>query len=79
MSLEEYSALKRQLERLRREADREAGAHQQRLEQLQKEFGCSTLEEAEELITTLESKRDKLQAKRDKAYATFLEEYGDKL
>jgi uncharacterized protein involved in exopolysaccharide biosynthesis len=56
MQLSEYNQLKRQVESRRQEYDREQGAYQQTMRQLKEEFGCSSLDDAERLLSKLKRK-----------------------
>ena len=79
IDLKTYNKLKAAVDEKQSEADKAAGAFEQALLQLKKEFGCSTVEEAKIKLAELEEK-EKVTAKAyEKCLAEFIEKYGDAL
>ena len=58
-SLETFLALKKQVEKYQREADRAEGAYEQLSKRLREEFSCTSLEEAKTLLEKLEKEEQK--------------------
>ena len=54
IDLDQYSRLKKRIDEKQREKDRSEGALQQTLEQLKKDFNCSSIEKAESLLLKME-------------------------
>lgn len=79
MNLDEYTSLRREVERKQREADRAQGALEQVKKQLKEEFACTSLEEAEKLLRQLERKCEKQEALLDKELAEWKKKYGGSL
>ena len=52
-ALQRYLDLKEKADRLRREADRAAGAEEQLMKRLKEEFGCDSVKKAESLLENL--------------------------
>lgn len=83
MDLKTYQKRHAELEKIRRRRDQSQGALNELLEQLRKEHGCSTIEEADELLEQLRTKlaqaRKKLKKqlkKFDAEWTEYLEELG---
>ena len=74
-----YDKLKKQVERCRREADKAKGALGQLTAQLKKEFGCSTVEEAEKLLASLARDEERLEKEFDKVVKNFEAKWKDVL
>lgn len=62
ISLKEYEALRARQEDLQRRAERQKGARDEILKQLQKDFGCSTLKEARAKLAKMQEKEELLKA-----------------
>ncbi|MDE2095801.1 MAG: hypothetical protein KGL39_00980 [Patescibacteria group bacterium] len=78
IDIREFQRLKDKIENLRREKERKRGALEQLLPQLQKEFQCSDLEQAEVLIRELEQKRATTEKQVETAFAELLERFQGK-
>ena len=79
MNVEKYQKLKKRVESLKAEADRAEGAKEQLMQKLQDEFDCSTVKEADELLSSLEVKKKKVESKYVKALTAFEDKWGEKL
>lgn len=79
MNLERYTKLKSEADQRRREADRAEGALQQLMGQLERDFGCRTLEEADARLAELEEEARGLEEQFDAALAAFEREWGERL
>jgi predicted transcriptional regulator len=79
ISLDRYNEVKRQIERLKKEAARAEGVHSQLMKQLKDEFGVETLDEAKTLLAKLSKEADKAEAEFEKTLNEFEEEWGDRL
>ena len=79
MDLEEFTNLKKKLDKYRKEADMSLGARNKLLEQLKEEFACNDLQEAEVKAKSLQGKLDKTKKQREDSWKTWYEEYGAKL
>ncbi len=77
--LNEVTALKAKVDRLRRDADRAAGALEQAMARLKTEFKCDSLEAAQKLLKKL--RRDESEAREafEKKLAAFQKEWADEL
>lgn len=79
ISLDDYSALARRVEELKRKRDRAAGAAEERKRQLKEEFGCKTLDEARTLLTKKQKQERKLNEEYLNAKEAFEKKWKDKL
>jgi len=79
MNLEEYKRLKKKVEDLQRESNRAEGKLKGLMDRLEEEQGCTSLKEADEKVTKIQDRLQKLEDKFDKALETFKEKWGDKL
>ena len=77
-NLTDLTVLKRKVETLKSEVDQAKGALDSAMERLS-EFGCSTIEEAEKILITLQSQADEAKADFDKSMAEFEEKWKGKL
>jgi hypothetical protein len=77
--LDALVALKTKVEKIRRDADRASGAYDQGLAQLKKDFGCTTLEEAQKLLEKLKKDTELSRQNYQTALKTFEAKWGDKL
>lgn len=78
-TVEDLTNLKAKVERLRREADKAAGALGQAMKQLRKDFDCGTLKEAQKLLDELEKKEVKSKEKFNKEMRKFEEKWKEGL
>lgn len=69
--LDDYQALKRKVENLRREAHQAEGALKEIATRLKKEFGCDSIEEAKALLDKLLKKEIALARRVTKAKRAF--------
>ena len=76
MKVEQYQELKTAVEEKQRTADRAAGAFDQALQQLEKSFGCKTVEEAKARLTLLEAEEQEAKAKFETALEKLKKEWG---
>jgi len=79
IDLDEYNELKRLADKLKAEADRTAGALDQLMGDLEKEYGCKTLAEAEAELERLERVAEKAEVAYNKELEKFKAAWGDKL
>lgn len=79
MNLKKYNQLQTTVEGLRKEANKAAGALDQLMSQLKKEFGCKTLEEAENLLRDLTKKEKRLAKQFEEGLQEFEKDFGEKL
>ena len=79
MELDQYQKMKKQMERLRSEAERAKGKEEQLLKQLQDQFGCRTIKEAKDKLVELECEKGKAEKAFDRKLKLFREEWGEKL
>jgi len=70
-TLKRYMELKRKTEQSQQEADRAEGALQQVMNQLKKEFGCTTLEDAKKKLDILEKQERKAEIEFEKLINEF--------
>lgn len=71
---EEFMELKRKVDLAKTEQDQAAGSMATVMEQLQEDFGCKTIEAAQEKMTTL---KESLEGK-EAAFTEALEEFQEK-
>lgn len=76
MTPERFAALKAKADELAREAERAAGAEEQILRQLKKEFRCSSLEEGEKLLAQVEKDLERAERECEVALAKFEKHFG---
>lgn len=77
--IERYNMLNKRVELAAAQLQRAKGALESMHTTLRQEFGVESLEAAEELLTTLQDKEDKLAARLQTMLSKFEEVYGDKL
>lgn len=75
VDLKEFNALKADVERCQREADRAEGALEQMMEKLKNEYGVATVEEAKELHRKLSEQAAEDEQKYLGALAAFKEDW----
>jgi hypothetical protein len=75
MKEEEYKKLKREVETAKAEAERAAGAKQQLLAQLKQEWGCGSIEEAENKLAALRKKRVEAEAEFERLLQDYKAKY----
>jgi len=78
-TLAEYVNLKRKVEQAQQIADKAEGAMEQVMKQLENEFECSTLKEAEEKLRELKKREAVTKRKFEDAIEGFEEKWKDKL
>jgi 3-oxoacyl-ACP reductase-like protein len=79
ISLDDIERLKSRVADLEALRERAAGVKQEVMRQIKKEFGCTTLEEAEELLAKLRKKELKLFRQYTEMKAAFEKEFGEAL
>ena len=79
MTLDEFLALKREYEAVRREADKAEGALVQLVKQLKEEYGVKTDKEAARVLADVERTREELDEKVEKAWSNWQENWKGKL
>jgi predicted translin family RNA/ssDNA-binding protein len=77
--LERYSELRDRITKMRREADKASGALESLLARLKEEFGCKTLEEAEELLKETQDQLAELEQTFNKSLHKFEKKWSDAL
>ena len=70
---DDFESLKRRVEELTRKRDRASGELKAAISTLKKEFGCSSIEEAKEMLTEMEKRERQLAKKYTKAKQEFEE------
>ncbi len=75
----DIAKLKEQIETLKQKRDKAKGAEELLMTTLKKEHGCKTLEEAKELLASLESQEGKLSKRLERVLAKFEEKWGNSL
>ena len=76
MELDDFSTLKEKMEALKRKQDRAQGAMNQLLSQLEGTFYVKTIEEAEELLKTMNKEREEVEKEFTAASIDFEKKYG---
>lgn len=71
----EFEELKKRVAKATQARDKAAGALENVMERLQKEFGCKTLAQAEKKVTVLAKEADQAEAAYDRALVAFEEEW----
>lgn len=79
MDLKRYNKLKDEVDGLVSNAHKAEGALREVMSTIQKEFGCKTLQEAEELLVQLEHAAERGQDVVEQALTEFEQAYGDRL
>jgi predicted transcriptional regulator len=77
IDLKEFQQLKSDISRLRREADKAAGALSEQMKRLKEEYGCGTIKEAEALLKKLNVQADECEAKFRKLLKKFEDNWAD--
>jgi len=75
MDVEEYQTLKRCVETAQQDLNKAEGALTQLMNQLKKEFNCSTIEQAEKKLKELEKKQKQLEIEFNKQIKQFKEKW----
>ena len=75
--LDKYLALKKRVESAQQKADQAEGAIGEVMKQLEREFGCSTLNEAKRKLKQLEKQEVESKEKFDSAVEKFEEDWPD--
>lgn len=70
-------ALQAEVNRKQEEAHRAAGARDAALEQLHKEYGCKTIEQAKAKLIEFRKESENKAAQFEKAYTEYIENHGD--
>lgn len=78
-TIEEYKRLKKKADKLKQEADEAAGAFNQIMQDLRKEYKVNSLEDAKKLLKKMEKEEARLQKEFDEAMADFEEKWNEKL
>jgi len=78
-TVEEVLAHKEKLEKLRIKKEVAQGELNAQMEQLKNEYECDTIEEAEDLLTTMKTNLTKDQEKLEKMTAEWTEKYSELL
>lgn len=79
MDLQEFQKRRAEVEQARRKADRLAGALDQFTERLNTEFGCSSVEKAEELLEEMEKEVEQQSKSLNRDWGKWEEKWGEKL
>lgn len=79
VNIKEFTELKKTVEQLNEAAARARGAYEQSMVRLKAEFGCDTIEEAEELAEQKDKEADKAAKEFEEAITAFEEEWKDVL
>ena len=79
MELDRYQTMKKQVEKLRSEAERAAGREEQLMKQLREQFGCKTIEEVRDKLEQLQAEAAKAEKIFNRKFKLFEEEWGEKL
>jgi len=79
VSQEEFDALKKKVERCQREADRAQGAYEQQMKKLEEDFGCKSIEEAEEKLSEIHAQLKEAELTFESEFNAFNEKWGDLL
>jgi hypothetical protein len=79
MNLEEFTQLKRRVEKRRSEAEQAEGIVKHLKERLKKDFDCGTKQQAKKLLGELEQERDDFEEKFNEEHIQFQEKWGEKL
>lgn len=79
IALDDYQALQRKVQKLQQERDKAAGALEQLLRQLQKEFGHRDLKAAKKALEQMKDKEQQAYQKYVKAKAAFEKQWKDVL
>ena len=79
MEMKEYNRFKDEVDELRAQADRAAGALEQQMARLKEDFACESLEAAEQLLEKLEAEAVEAKQKYEEALEAFQEKWGEKL
>lgn len=70
MTIDEFNATKKKIETMKQEAAKTQGAYEQALNAL-KQYGASTIEEAEAILLKMRKKEDRLQEELNDLLAEF--------
>jgi len=78
-STEQYKQLKEKLEQKQQELSRAEGKLESLMEQMEKDFGCSSIKQAKTMLAKLEKQEEEAKQKFEEALEEFEEEWGDQL
>lgn len=76
IDVKEYQRLVSAVELKQEEAQRAAGAFEQALKQLKTEYECDSIEEAKQLLASLQEKEDKAAKELERLMDQFKQEFG---
>lgn len=79
MNLEQYQSLIQKRDSLQRQQERSKGKLEQLLSQLQSEYGCGSIEEAEKELARLKKAEQKAEKEADAAYREWERKWGGKM
>jgi hypothetical protein len=79
VGIDDVTAVKKKLDRLRRESDRAAGVMDGIMKRLKDEFGCHTLKEAKAKLKEMQAQEAKAKSTFNKAFNAFEKEWGEVL
>lgn len=71
MTAEQLLSIKRRIESLRSEQSKAEGAYQQTMKDIEREFGCKTLPDAEKLSKQLQQQATEEKTEADEAFIAF--------
>lgn len=74
INLAEFQTLRKKCEDLKSQADRAAGALEQRMKELANEFGCNSVEEGQKLLAQMSKDLEE----KENTYKTKLAEFKEK-
>ena len=75
MTPEEFLQTTREIERIKRDADKTVGARDQLLKELKKKLRCKTLKEAERIVKRMEREAEEAEQKAETALQEFEKEW----
>ena len=79
ISVDEFKRLQTKVESVKKEVSQAEGALAEQMKRMKKEFGCSTLEEAETKLESLVKKAKKAEEKHISIRDDFMEKWGKEL
>lgn len=77
MDVREFQQLKKKVENLQSQADREQGVLERLQGQLKSEYGCSSLKQAKQLLAEREVEKDVAEQEFEAALREFKEHFGE--
>jgi len=79
IDIDQYKRLRAKADKAKSDIDKAEGSREQLMKKLSEDFECTTMEEAEAKHKELELQEEELESQYDHEFASFEEEFGEKI